>query len=169
VSSREVVKVIADILAAEMALAPGQIMLSAENYEIPTTEGLYIAVSYISTRPVGVTTTRVPDGHGGMTEIQEASFDHAVQVDVMSYNDDARLRREEVLLALGSQTSQFFQEQNSIQISRHCTPFIDLSTVEETRTLKRYTTSFRVKAVARKSKSGKYYDTFLTPEVHANA
>jgi hypothetical protein len=167
--SREVVKVIADILTTEMGLAAGQIMLSDENYEIPTTEGLYIAVSYVSTKPLGVTVVMVPDGVGGMNEIQEAAFDHVVQIDVMSFNDDARLRREEVLLALASNASQFFQEQNVLQISRHCTPFQDLSTVEETRTLKRYTMSFHVKAVARKSKSGKYYDTFLTPEVHANA
>lgn len=167
--SREVVKIIADILTAEMNLTPGQIMLSDENYEIPTTEGLYIAVSYVSSKPIGVTNTMTPDGHGGMTEIQEAAFDHQVQLDVMSFNDDARTRREEVLLALGSNASQFIQEQNLIQISRHCTPFQDLSTVEETRILKRYTTTVRVKALARKTKTGLYYDTFLTPEVHANA
>lgn len=164
--SREVVKVIADILVAEMGLASGQIMLSDENYEIPTSERLYIAVSYVSSKPIGVTVSNVPDGLGGTTEVQEAAMDHTVQIDLMSFNDDARLRREEVLLALASNKSQFLQEQNLIQISRHTTPFQDMSTLEETRILKRFTTTVRVKALTRKTKAGLYYDTFPTPEVH---
>lgn len=167
--SREVAKIIADILVAEMGLAAGQIMMSEENFEIPKTDAMFIAVSYVSSKPIGVTVTNTPDGLGGMTEVQEAAMDHQVQLDIMSFNDDALDRREEVLLALASNASQFYQEQNLIQISRHCTPFQDLSTIEETRILKRYTTTFRVKAVTRKSKVGLYYDTFLTPEVQSNA
>lgn len=168
---REPIKVVADILNFELGLSSGQIMLSEENFTLPKTPGLFVALSYVSSRPIGTAVTNVPaaEGVAGMTEVQEAAMDHTIQLDVMSFNDDARLRKEEIVMAFASNSSQRFQADNGVQIARHTAPFIDASTLEETQMLKRFITTIRVKALHRKTKSTDYYDQFQNAEVHSNA
>ena len=164
---REPLKVIADILAAEMMLTPGQIMLSNQTYVVPTTEGLYIVVGYLSSKFLGVTIVNTPTT-SGMTETQCGSLDHTIQIDAMSFNDDARLRKEEIILALNSNTAEQLMGQNLISISRLPSQIQYLPEPNETKMLQRYSTTMRVKALSQKIINTDYFNQFQTPEVHPN-
>jgi hypothetical protein len=163
---RAPIRVIRDILLSELDLDETQIMFSNQKYEIPTV-GLYIVISYLG--PATLITRMselVPDGFGGMTELQSATWLHRIQIDAMAYNtpaggNDARDRKEEIAMALGSIYAEQLQEQYSMQIARNIAPFTDTSFLEETEMMTRYTTLVNTTSLTRKQKStNEYYDTF---------
>ena len=166
ISFREPIKVLADIIAHEMELTPGQIMLKNQKWFVPDT-GLYVALGYISSRAIGNSSRQV-DSPEGMTELMEVNMNHLVQVDIMSPGEDpaARLRKEEVLLALASIYSEQKQTEHGIQIGRLPMDLLDASSLEEPGMLNRFTTTFRITATHRKQKAtADYYDQFLGVKV----
>ena len=170
---REPIKVVADILSTEMGLKDGQLMLINEQWTIPQTEGLYVALSYLGPGEIiGNNNFAVSDGDGpndGMTEIQQVTVLHRIQIDIMSFGPEARLRKEEIPMALDSIYAQQKMEQYQMGIMRSPTPFLDASSLEETKRLNRFVTSVGINALFSKSKAAPYFKTFQTPEVHTNA
>jgi hypothetical protein len=160
----EVVKVIAGILAHEMDLANGQIMLTNERYNIPETEGLYMAVSYLSAKPIGNVDVSISNGAGptdGMTEKQSVTMFYQVQIDLMSFDSSARTRKEEVFMALRSLYAEAQMELNTMQIAAQPVGFTDISSLEETKYLNRYAVTVNVTALVTKQKAvTDYYNTF---------
>lgn len=165
---REPIKIVADILKTELGLPNGQIMLAYEKWIIPPTETLYAWLTYVAPSTViGNNNYSVPT-NTGMDEIQEVAMRHIIQIDMMSFNGEARARKEEVPMALGSVYSQQQQEKYLIQIARMNSGFIDTSFLEETKMLNRFTTTIAVMALHRKVKSAPYFDTFQGPDVTVN-
>ncbi len=158
----EPIKVLADILQREMNLAKGQIMLAYQQYEIPKTPGLYVALDYMGSKPIAVSNTIVPS-ETGMDEYQSVTMRHLIQIDILSFNSEARTRKEEVLMALSSVYSQSKQTENSLQIARLSSEFTNTASLEETKILNRFTISIAVTAVHNKIKgTADYYDDFTT-------
>jgi hypothetical protein len=137
---REAVKIIKDILTAQLGLAPGQILLSNQKWEIPETQGLYVVLSYVSGKVISSSNVCVPTS-GGMQENQSMLMFYEIQIDLMSYDDSARVMKELAYMGLMSVASEQLQEQYSVQIARNPAPFQDVSMLEETARLNRYTTT----------------------------
>ena len=168
-TEREPIKVIADILIDELDLDAGQVMLGYQKTNI-LTAGLYVSLSYVSSKVIGVKSELVDVGLGAMKEYQYVSVQHAIQIDLMSYDGTARTRKMEVAMALSSFMAQRAQSDHNLQIAPFVSPFMDASEQEETRFFHRYITTVLVTALTEKSKSTKeYYDNFTEPEVHVNA
>ena len=168
---REPVKVIADVLKDELGLDDGHIMLGFQRWGIPTDPGLYVALTPISTKPIGVNNyveSAGPNPEDGMTEVQQAVTEDLVQIDAMSFGDSARVRKEEILMALTSVRSLQAQAEHQFQIARIPTSFVNASVLEETANLQRFVATIIVKAIRTKTKAVEYFDTFTAPEVHAN-
>jgi hypothetical protein len=140
---REAVKIIKDILTAQLNLAPGQILLSNQKWEIPETQGLYVVISYVSGKVIANSNVVLPTS-GGMQEIQSLLMLYEIQIDLMSYDDAARVMKELAYMGLMSVASEQLQEQYSVQIARNPAPFQDVSMLEETARLNRYTTTIAV-------------------------
>ena len=88
-----------------------------------------------------------------------------IQIDISSRNNDARLRRHEVFMALNSYYSQQKQEDNSCKIFNIPRSFHNTSAAEGGTTIYRYTITFMVQYLRRYShviSSNDYYDTFST-------
>jgi hypothetical protein len=164
---REPVKVLADVLKDELALASGQIMLGYQNWPIPKNAGMFVAISTVSTKPVG-TNNFLRDAEGGAEEVQQIVSAEVVQIDAMSFDNTARTRKEEILLALGSMRCQRAMIENHMQIARIPQNFLNASTLEETGMLKRFTVTLVIQSIKTKVKAAEYYDTILETEVHAN-
>lgn len=164
-TTREPVKVIADILKSEMGLADGQIMLDYEKINILPDPGLYIAISYIGGKAIGNN-----NYFDSLTikEIQEVAMSEIVQIDILSFDSSARKRKEEVIMALRSVYSQQAQELNVMQIARIPDGFQNISSLEETKILNRFTMTIVIKALYRKEKSVEYYDKFSDAQVTYN-
>lgn len=180
---REAVKVIGDVLAAELELRSSgkmsQIMLTNERFNIPVNNDIYIALSYVDGKAIG--NNNYFDG-ATLIETQQVVMLYRIQVDIMSFGPDARTRKEEVYQALRSLRAQAQMEIYNMQIARMPDTFVDASSLEESKRLNRYTMTISVSALITKTKTvSDYYATFpfqydedgnqspiLTPEVPFN-
>lgn len=159
---REAVKVIGDILASELDLRTtgetAQIMLTNERFNIPPTNDLYIALSYISGKAIA--NNNYFDGNTAV-ETQDVVMLYQIQIDMMSFDASARARKEEVYQALRSIFAQSQMEANNMQVARMPAAFIDASSLEESKMLNRYTITIAVTALITKQKSvDSTYDGF---------
>ncbi len=160
VALREPIKVIGDILLSELELSPAQIMLAYQRYNIPNTPGLYIALSYLDTQLIGVQSDSAPNDVVGMIETQSATLRHSIQIDAMSFDDTARTRRAEIVMALGSVFAKQQMEKNNLQIARLPSSFTDISSLEESAFLNRYAIVVACTALSIKTKVPPYFDSF---------
>lgn len=162
---REPIKVLADIIQYELELPASQVMLEFQKADIPDTPGLYVVLSYVGpSKVIANVNEHFNNGTGpnfSMTEIQTLTMLHTIQVDLMSFDSSARLRKEEVAMSLRSLKAQYDMEAANMSIARMPGPFIDAHSLEGTAILNRFTTSVNITAVHRKTKVvGNYYDTF---------
>lgn len=151
----------------QMSIPAGQIMLAYQDYQIPNDPGLYIALNYLSSKVIGNNSYPVAIT-GGMNEIGEVVSLYEIRIDMMSFDDTARLRKEEIYAALRSVYAEQQMESNGIQIARMPSGFQDASTLEETKMLYRFTMTIKVSALTQITKAVEYYDQFPTPEVTVN-
>ena len=170
---REPIKVLADVIKDEMDLDEGHIMLAFQGWGIPQDDGLFVAISVLSGKPIG--NNNYFDGGDDTTdppvlptEVQQIAMSELVQIDVMSFNSDARSRKEEVLMALASLRCLRAQADYSFQIASIPQGFANASSLEETKYLNRYTTTLVVKSIKTKTKAAEFFDTYETTEVHSN-
>ena len=171
---REPIKVLADVIASEMGLDTGHIMLGFQSWGIPQDDGLYVALTTLSEKPVGNNNyfdggddTAVPPV--APTEVQQVVTQEMVQIDVMSFNNDARTRKEEVLMSLASMACQRAQATYNFKINRIPTAFVNASSLEETKYLQRFTVTLIIESIKEKVKAAEYFETIPDPEVHVNA
>ncbi len=118
-------------------------MLTNQKWMIPETQGLYVAVSYVTGKVIGNNNYSLPTG-GGMEEHQELVMLYEIQIDLMSYDDSARVLKEIAYMGLLSVASQQIQEQYNVSVARNPQPFQDVSMLEESGRLNRYTTLIAV-------------------------
>jgi hypothetical protein len=167
VSWREPVKVLADVIQEELELDDAHIVLTNEKWPIPPDEGIYVAIGTMSVKVVGNNNFLRPIV-GDAEEVRQIVVDELVQIDVMSFNSDARIRKEEILMALASQVCLRAQAEYQFQIARVPTGFVNASSLEETKILNRFTTTIVIKSIRTKVKTAEYYDQFAETEVHSN-
>ncbi len=137
---------------------------------IPDARGLYVAVSYVSGKPIGNTNYSVATD-GGMREVQELLMLYEIQIDLMSYDDSARVLKELAYMGLLSVASQQIQERYNVQVARNPSPFQDVSMLEESGRLNRYTALIAVtQLIVNTNDDVPYYSDFtraVPPQVTA--
>jgi hypothetical protein len=162
----EPIKVVADIIQSELGLPDGAVMVVNQRWAIPSNQDLYVALAYVGpAKTIGNVNYFDSEAE---SEVQETSKAHMVQIDIMSFGDTARTRKEEVEMALLSMYSQFQQGKNLIKIARQPGPLVDASTLEATGRLNRFLMTVMVNALHRKVKAAAYYNKFSSPEVNLN-
>lgn len=153
----------------EMGIPNGSIMLTNQAWDIPNKPGLYVALSYQSGRPIANNNQySVDPASGGLTEIQSVLMLYTIQIDFMSYDSSARLQKEDVYHALRSIYAEQQMEIYNVQLGRLPSQFMDVSSLEETAMLTRYTMTINVTALKTKTKTIDYYNQFPIPEVFEN-
>ena len=166
---RDPAKVLCDIIQAELELTNEQVLVYNQKFNIPTQPGLYVVVRYVSGRAYGggsiITGT---EGVTAMTETQQLLMNAIYQIDLMSADESARMRKEEVLMALQSLFAQQQCELYQMNIARLPQNFIDASDIEGTARLTRFTATIVVNSIYEKTKSAPFFDTFQEPEMRVN-
>ena len=163
---RAPIKVIADILQHELDLADGHIMTTGQKWNIPNSAGLYVALSYMGSSKVICTSSKFDPNTN--SETQTATTLSGIQIDVMSFDNSSRDRKEEIAMALGSIYAQQVQERYQCQVARLPGPFLDTSFIEGSGILKRFTSNISVTALFSKEKVVEYFDQFSKPETTFN-
>lgn len=162
-AAREPIKILADIIATEMGLDAGAVMLDYQKWNVPKTDGLYVNLRYLGPgRVVANVNECVPDGSGGLTEVQSCTLQHLIQIEMKSYDASARMRQAEMEMSLTSVYAQGLMELYSVQIARNPGPPVDDSRDEGSGWLTSYAYVVPVFSVQAKSKPAAYYDAFPT-------
>lgn len=161
---REVSKIIADVLQAEMELDDAHCLLGDQKWDIPADKQLFVAVFDQTSPPIGAAnyldTDETSDTFG--KEIQQSTTLHDVRIEIMSFDADARLRKEEIGLALNSIFAQQSAEKYGIQIGRAQSP-VNASETEITGRMQKFVIHLNITALHQKVKTpptADYFDKF---------
>lgn len=163
----EPILVVADIIQTWMNLNPGQVLLAYQKFNIPT-NGIFIVLTQVSDQEIGGDNFAQADGLGGQQEVAQDYVVEDIQIDIMSFDDQARQRRREVAMALRSVYSQQQQVQNLIQIATNVMPMVDASALEVTKYLNRFTTRIRVTSVDQVVRSNVPYYSSTTAQLNTD-
>ncbi len=172
--TREPIKIMADLLTAEEGIDPGFIMLGKKNYKIPPTPGLYVALFYgIEEQISNVhSTSDALDANGnfiGLLESEERSFVQEVAVDIMSFNDEARVRKSEIVQSLVGYNAQFLMGQYNIGIPREPRLSAPIEALEPAGQLNKFRYVIALSVLSIRSRAVPYYDEIPNPETTYNA
>ena len=169
---QEPIKLLAQIVATSLDLVTSpdpklnQVIIYNQNFVIPDYEGLFVVLEWLSGKPVGTKNYIDTDVDGNDVEVQQVAQTEMIQIDIMSRNNDARIRKEEVIMALGSLAAQQAMDLNQFKIARFPQQMVDASALEGAGRLNRYTATVLVNALYTKTvKTDKFYTTIQTPIV----
>lgn len=159
---REPILIIAEIIKDFLGLAANRVFIYEENINLPKDKDLYIAIQHINSQPYSLTNRQTPTETGFQEEINLLTREEYI-INVVSKNNEARTRKEEVILALNSSKSLELQEKYQFNIAKITSSFINISELEGAGILKRY--AIKIVIMAHKSKINEidYYDNnFIT-------
>ena len=154
VTWREPIKILADLLAHEMSLTSDRIFIYKDGRPLPKDNGLYIVLSINNTQVFRNTSKFIESTN---TEVLDQNFKQNIIISVISKDSTARIRVNEVVMALSSIYCQQLQEKYCCHISRisHMT---DASFLEQTDMLTRMDVSVSVLSWKQLTKEADYYE-----------
>jgi hypothetical protein len=123
-----------------------------------STDKLQIAIQSIGSKVVGNNVRYNPDNQ--FEEIKECVVNDMIQVDIKSRNNDARIRRFEVLTSLASTYAKQMQEYYQCRIFNIPSGFSNTQAAEGATLINRYTITFSVEYLQTYKKEVDYYDKF---------
>jgi hypothetical protein len=158
-----------EIIQNQLGLANGRVYLWDQKIQQPQDSGLYVAVSVPSCKPFA-NVNEFQSLLGGAESNQYVSMQATVDLDIISRGPEARDRKEEVVMALGSLYAQQQQEANSFFIGKLPPDgrFLNLSTIDGAAIPYRYKISFYMQYVFTKGSAAPYIDTFSTVSTYTN-
>lgn len=166
----EIEKVIQKLLLYELDL-PDEYGTDKDGFIIPsvyvyspdvslgTTDKLQIGIQSIGSVIVS-NNNFTKEVDGTFSEIQEAVINDNIQIDVTSRNNEARIRRYEVITALHSIRAQEYQDLYNFKLFQIPSSFINTNNIEGGYRIYRYTITVPVQYMRRYVKPIDYYDKF---------
>jgi len=160
--NREPIKIIGDILKNGMALGDEQIYIYNQDFKIPETKGLFILMQYNNSDNYSTTNEFIPAPEGVDTAQEYISMltREYYTINVVSKNDEARQRKEEVIMALNSNYSQDQQGLYQFQIAKISNSFVNVSELEGAGMLNRFAINISLLAFYNKVTDTSFYDNF---------
>lgn len=155
------IDLIRKLIQEYMDLDPTRVVIYNQPAAIPPVDGLWVAVQFEFSRPLSNRSSykQNADDSGELDQVQDSNFQSHFTIKIMSKDETALMRKEEVLMALTSDLSQRYQEDNSFLLS-----FIgdirDVSEVEASARLYRYDIEVIALDWYKKSKTVPSYDNY---------
>lgn len=158
--TREPIKILADIIQNQMALADEQVLIYNQKWDLKANYALFVSVAVSGpSSPIGNTRRYKPTEQGGLKEVQKLHIYEPFNIEIFSRDESALVRRNDLLLALGSTFSQQQQETYGMRIDV-LGSLQDLSGLEGTAILNRYRQSIGVYYTYTKETEVDYYNRF---------
>lgn len=170
-------QVFIDILKSELGLTDAQLWVRNQNRKIPPEKGIWVIVGLQGIPRIRSTKSEIetreipqPDPAPPIVETWEvisATTAEAIQIDIVSRNNDTLNLRMGIIMALASIKSQQVQEQNAMRIFTQSLGFVDTSGAEGGSNVNRYTVTVPCFSWYKMEKllsatGGDYYDDFTT-------
>lgn len=156
-----------DVLQNQLGLANGRVYLWDQKIFQPTDAGLYIAVSILSCKPFA--NTKSYDGSGGgLNAVQSVNMSALLQIDAISRDSSARVRKEEILMALESDYAEQQMNANAFFIGKLPTgaQFSNLSAQDGAAIPYRFTISITIQYFTTKTQATGYMQPSAAPTVN---
>lgn len=150
---------IAEIIQRQMGLPQSRVWIFDQKFKEPTDYDLFIVLQELSLKPFGSSV---------VGDLQWASFQSTMSIDIKSRNTSAMYQKEEVVMALKSTYSEQQQELNSFSIASIPSAFVNLSQVDGMAIPYQYNITFNVLYSMQLSKVAPYYDSFEDVEILTN-
>ena len=149
-----------EILKSELGLEDRRVYLWDQKINAPTDSGMFIAVSVRTPKVFGMLNIEYVQTDEGMNSVQSVNMAAIVNLDVISRDNSALNRKEEVVMALKSMYAENQQKTNSFFIGSIPSQFTDLSQIDGTAIPYRFTIAIALQYFVSKTKAVPYYDTF---------
>ena len=156
----EIIKVIADLIQGEMDLPADRVFLYNQDAALEPDDDIYVNVGLLGAKPFGVSVKVVDDPVLGLVEQQMMNVQEIYSILIYSKSGAARQRAHEIILALNGQAAQQAQERYSFKIGNLPTSFVDVSEVEETYRLNRYSLTFNCLLAYARNRAAEYFSKF---------
>ena len=157
-SSKIIEKFIVDMLKTEMEIPNDNVWIYSQNRKIPdNADGLYANVGMIYSK---IMSSKSYYRDYDDKEIQEVLECCSVQINIMSYDNSARDRRNEVLMALNSFYAIELMNKEQFRINDIPSSFVNTSSVFGGSELNVFSIVVKCFFTTRKVKGTSYYDTF---------
>jgi hypothetical protein len=157
----EPIKILVALLLAEMDLKPEQVTLYNQKFEIPTDERLYINLAVLGAKDFAVRNKWENDPISKeLVEVQGINRQQLISVMVYSRGSAARERNWEIPLVFSSVRAEQAMAANSFSIGRLPTSMNDISDLDGTSRLNRYSLTFALQSRYEKVKPVPFYDQF---------
>lgn len=156
---KSAIGLIRKIIVHETELDEDRVTIYNQKYNIPNDDDIFVTLSFSGAKVLSNKAV-VLNSVAGFTEKSDMVAQESIEINVMSRNEDALFQKHKVLMALVSNYSQELQEANSFKIARIPTQFLDVSEVEATARLNRYSITVAVFAWYHLEKTIDYYGAF---------
>ncbi|AWI10310.1 hypothetical protein [Ereboglobus luteus] len=163
----ETVKVIAGIIAHEMALPVAQIALYEQGDPEPgQTVGLRIAIDILEKKVLNNNVRHeTREGSSNFWEVQTMQVQELISINIFSTGQEAHERNHEIVLALGSTYAQQVQEKHGLHICRIPTAFTKAYAPELLTRANHYTITVNAQRAHKKEGNVDYYNQFQPVEI----
>lgn len=158
------IELVCDILRRELSLAWGQVYLWDTKWTVPKDSRLYVAIGEVSCKPFG-NNRGYSRGLDDLRSAQGTNFSTMLSLDIMSKGPEARLRKEELLMALNSEYAQRQQELNTFRVFPLTTGFVNISLEDGAAIPYRYNITVMMQYAVSRRKEVDYYDTLQGPTI----
>jgi hypothetical protein len=159
----EVINELVDLLRAGMRLDDDHCVAYNQMIPIPPDRGIFVAVGILDSKPWAgslsyrdASTAEEP----ALDEIQTNNYRDVVSIHIMSQNNDARNRRDEVVFSLTGTRAAQRQEANGFLIGKLPVGFVDSSITEGAERLNRFTVTFAVLYAKARRGAVEFFDSF---------
>jgi len=162
-----------DILQTVLGLADDHCFFWDQKIFQPTDNGLYLVLSNPDTRVYSNVSeaagTPVGQGGPGWDQVSQwCNVNALIDVNIISRDNSALYRKEEVVLALASSYSETQQEGNGLLIGAVTKGIRDLSGIDGADIPYRFQFEFQMQYAFQMTKAGEYYNSFDPPAVTVN-
>ena len=135
------------------------IAIGSQNVLLGTTDQLQIIVRSIYTKTLANRSYELPST-SGVTEKKQAIYYDAIQVDMMSYNDDARTRRHELVACLKSIYAKYLCDKHCCRIYDIPEFMINTGIPAGGSAINRWSIRFKISYMYEYTNNVDYYDAF---------
>ena len=156
----EFIKVLADLIQEEMDLPVDKVFLYNQDADLGKYSGLYVNLGILGDKPFGASSEIRNDPELGLVENQSVNVQEWYSLLLSSQDNTARLRRHEPPMILRGSRCQQLMEKYSFKVGYLPAAMTDVSEVEATYRLNRYSLTFNCLVAYARLRAVEYYDKF---------
>lgn len=154
---------IADIIRKKLSLGEDQVVIQNQKYDQPKDSRLYISVKMLTARAIANRNHFSDTAEEG----QSVNMFGPVEVAIYSRSTEALIRKEEVVMALGSNYAKNQQALNAFTIGK-LGNLVSLSNIDGAAIPFFFNLSFNIQYAVTKQQATDYFDTFELDDVITN-